>query len=74
MISTIRSNGGKPMASDTEAKKRWDKENTTKVLLKLNHNTDKDLLEYLNRRKENGESMAGAFKEALRYKIMHEGE
>lgn len=32
---------------DSEAKKRWDKENTTFIKAKLNRNTDKDILEYL---------------------------
>ena len=32
---------------DTEAKKKWDKENTTKILLKLNHNTDADIISAL---------------------------
>ena len=68
-------NGGKNMPDEekkyyeSEAKRRWDKENTTKVLLKLNHNTDRDLLEYLEKQKEKGCSLAGTFKEALREKI-----
>lgn len=57
---------------ESEAKRRWDKENTTKVLIKLNHNTDKDLLGYLERRDQQGLSRAGAFKEALREKISRE--
>jgi hypothetical protein len=32
---------------DSEAKKAWIKENTTFIGLKLNHNTDADLLEAL---------------------------
>lgn len=59
---------------DSEAKKRWDKENTTKVLLKLNHNRDQEILRYLEKRKENGLSYAGAFKEALKEKIEREKE
>ena len=31
-----------------EAKARWDKENTTVVSLKLNHNTDTDILSALD--------------------------
>ena len=33
--------------ADSEAKKNWMKENTTFVGLKLNHNTDSDILEAL---------------------------
>lgn len=33
--------------ADSEAKKAWIKANTTTVTLKLNHNTDGDLLEAL---------------------------
>ena len=29
---------------ESEAKKRWDKENTTTVSLKLNHKTDADII------------------------------
>jgi len=59
---------------ESEAKRKWDKENTTKVLLKLNHNTDKDLLAYLEQREAQGLSRAGAFKDALREKISREKE
>lgn len=30
--------------ADTQAKKEWDKNHTTKVLMKLNNNTDADIL------------------------------
>lgn len=32
--------------ADSEAKKRWMKENTTQATVKLNHNTDADIIEY----------------------------
>lgn len=32
---------------DSEAKKRWMKENTVQIGLKLNKNTDGDILDYL---------------------------
>ena len=33
--------------AESEAKKKWMKENTTFIGLKLNHNTDSDILEAL---------------------------
>ena len=33
---------------DSEAKKKWDKENTFRIVLKLNRNTDKDILTKLD--------------------------
>ena len=32
---------------DSEAKKRWMKENTVQISIKLNKNTDGDILDYL---------------------------
>ena len=32
---------------DSEAKKRWDRENTKQVMMKLNRNTDADIIELL---------------------------
>ena len=59
---------------DSEAKKRWMAENTMRVTLRLNHNTDKDLLKYLQERESEGLSFAGAFKEALKEKIRREAD
>ena len=36
---------------DSEAKKKWIKENTTFIGLKLNHNTDSDILAALDPKK-----------------------
>jgi len=33
---------------DSEAKKEWDKTNTTRVVMKLNNNTDRDVLTKLD--------------------------
>ncbi len=33
---------------DSEAKKKWTRANTTRVVLNLNHNTDKDVLAKLD--------------------------
>lgn len=47
--------------SDSEAKRKWRKENTTTVTVKLNHNTDTDILGYLG-----GKPIASTIKLALR--------
>lgn len=36
---------------DTEAKKRWDKENTIRYSLKLNKNTDREIISQIERMK-----------------------
>lgn len=54
--------GGAIKMPDSEAKIRWIKENTTVIAVKLNHNTDADLLQYI----EDEPSKAGIFKKALR--------
>ena len=46
---------------DSEAKRKWRKENTTTVTVKLNHNTDPDILGYLD-----GKPIATTIKLALR--------
>lgn len=56
------------MATEERRKKQnaqqdaWAKEHTTRVVMKLNHNTDKDILEWL----EGQASKQGAIKEAIR--------
>ena len=40
--------GSRKKMPDSEAKKRWIKENTTMIHIKLNHNTDKDLLAFFD--------------------------
>ena len=47
---------------DSEAKKRWMAENTTVIRVKLNHNTDKDIMEYI----KGVASIAGLIKVAIR--------
>ena len=61
-MGVSKPNGGKPKMPDSEAKKRWIKENTTVLRIKLNHNTDDDILRYL----ETVDSMAGVVKKAIR--------
>ena len=46
---------------DSEKKKQWIKENTTLATAKLNHNTDKDILQYYG-----GKPSATVIKIALR--------
>lgn len=47
---------------DSKAKRDWDAKNTVFVGLKLNRNTDADILSYI----EDAPSKQGAIKEALR--------
>ena len=47
---------------DSEAKKKWMAENTTIIKAKLNHNTDKDILKFI----EKTPNVAGLIKSALR--------
>lgn len=56
---------------DSEAKRRWIKENTKMITIKLNKNTDKDILEYIEAQKENNPdfSYAGIFKHVIRQLI-----
>lgn len=52
------------------AQERWIKENTTRVVIKLNHNTDSDILSYLE-----GKSRMTVFKAAIReYMSNHKDE
>ena len=53
--------------SDSAARKaaynaKYNKENTVTVLIRLNKNTDADLIKFLNGIKEDGESKSGFFK------------
>ena len=61
------------MAKDTEAKKRWDKENTVMVSIKFQKKTDMDILDYLFSTAE-GVSKQDVIKMALReYIENHKG-
>lgn len=53
---------GKNKMPPTEAKKRWERENTTMIHIKLNHNTDKDLLAFF----ETLDNRAGFIKQLCR--------
>ena len=54
---------------ESEAKKAWMKKNTTVVSVKFNHNTESDLLRYLE-----GKPAATIFKLALREYIENHKE
>lgn len=52
-----------------ESQTRWERENTMWISIKLNHRTDADIIEYLNRQP----SKMGCIKEALREQMKKEG-
>lgn len=53
---------------DSEAKKKWKAANTRRVVMDLNHNTDNDLIQYLDCQT----SKQGTIKQALREKMARE--
>lgn len=53
---------GKTSQAQLKAVKKYDKQHTTTVLIKLNNNTDADLIEYL----EQSGNKQGTIKAALR--------
>jgi len=55
---------------DSEAKKKWIKENTTTMSLRLNHNTDADIIKWLN----NMPNRQGYIKSAIRRDIARQNE
>lgn len=59
---------------ESDAKKKWQKENTVLVGIKLQKSTDKDILDYLEQREKSGLSKSGAFKEALRLMMQQESK
>ncbi len=73
-------NGGKDMPDEekkyyeSEAKRKWQKENTKIISVKLLKSRDKDLIEYFEKMKaqDHEYSVAGDFKKALREKIERE--
>ena len=50
---------------DSEAKKKWTKDHTTRIMLKLNNNTDSDVIKKL----ESVESKQGYIKDLIRKDI-----
>ena len=51
----------------TEARKQWEKENKMFYGINLQRSTDSDIITYLDTVKQNGGSIQGAFKEAIRF-------
>lgn len=63
------------MASDSEAKKRWDKENTVMVSIKFQKRTDGDIILFLLNTATPENTKQDIIKSALReYMKNHEGE
>ena len=54
------------MASDSEAKKRWDRENTVTVTIKFQRKSDTDIIDYLESASGNSTKQS-IIKEAVRY-------
>jgi len=57
-----------PAIPDSKAKKEWAKANTTRIVMRLNNNTDKDVLTKL----ENVPSKQGYIKKLIRKDISTE--
>jgi len=57
----------------SEARKRWDRENKVMYNINLTRNTDGDLIAYLDTVKQNGGSVQGVLKEALRFYLASSG-
>ena len=60
------------VAKDSEAKKRWDKENTTMVSIKFQNKTDGDIIGFLDSDKTRTKQMI--IKDALREYIANHKE
>jgi len=57
----------------TEARKQWEKENKMFYGINLQRSTDSDIITYLDTVKQNGGSIQGAFKEAIRFYLAASG-
>ena len=57
----------------TEARKQWEKENKMFYGINLQRSTDSDIISYLDTVKQNGGSIQGAFKEAIRFYLASSG-
>lgn len=60
------------VAKDSEAKKRWDKENTTMVSIKFQKKTDRDIIDFLESDKT--KTKQTIIKDALREYIANHKE
>lgn len=59
---------------DSEAKKKWIKDNTIIFSIKLMKRTETDIIEFLDKRQEQGISKATVFKAALREYILNHSD
>jgi len=57
----------------SEAKKQWDKENKSYYSMYLMKSNDMDIISYLDTVKQNGGSVQGAIKEAIRFYLASSG-
>jgi hypothetical protein len=55
----------------TEARKEWEKKNKLFYGINLQRRTDSDIIAYLDTVKEDGGSIQGAFKDAIRFFLAH---
>ena len=61
------------MGRDKENRKQWDKENTEFIGIRLMKSTDADIIEYIDKKTEEGETKQGVIKRSLRYTMEAEG-
>ncbi|MBO7727374.1 MAG: hypothetical protein J6S50_02490 [Oscillospiraceae bacterium] len=64
---------GNTVAKDSDAKKRWDKENTYKVTIKFQKKTDSDILDYLAKNERADFTKQSIIKRAMRLLMEQEG-
>jgi len=57
----------------TEAERKWDKENKVFYGMYLMKSNDMDIISYLDTVKQNGGSIQGAIKEAIRFYLASSG-
>jgi hypothetical protein len=57
----------------SEAKKQWNKENKSNYSMYLMKSNDMDIISYLDTVKQNGGSVQGAMKEAIRFYLASSG-
>ena len=60
------------MGRDKENRKQWDKENTEFIGIRLMKSTDADIIEYIDKKTEEGETKQGVVKRCIRYAMQAE--
>lgn len=61
------------MTRDYKKQADWRKNNTVFIGVNLNNNTDADIIEYIDKKTEEGETKQGVIKRSLRYTMEAEG-